>query len=175
MAFGNLFKKKKPEISKELYGERVLSRILLKCAEKSPDLFDELGIKMEFTHYLLYIEYLLFLAEKIMAQRYSASTIRVIANCTIDGLVDYMDIVPTPQKGNCKRLLHQMYQEVRSYSEEICTDISSKRGLKNLSEAFLKDCGGEKELVGDLLVFTDFTGFIIYHTSDILNDEITIV
>ena len=37
------FKKKKKEISKELFGERVLSRMLLTSAQKSPDLFEELG------------------------------------------------------------------------------------------------------------------------------------
>ena len=61
MLFGKLFKKKKQEISKELFGERVLSRMLLATAKQSPDLFEELGVEMTFTHYLLYLEYLLFL------------------------------------------------------------------------------------------------------------------
>ena len=49
-----LFNKKK-KISKEIYGEKVLSQIILISAQKSPDLFEALSINMEFTHYLYYL------------------------------------------------------------------------------------------------------------------------
>lgn len=175
MLFGNLFKKKKKEISKEQFGERVLSRMLLLSAKKSPDLFEELGVEMSFTNYLLYLQYHLFLAEKTLELRYPASVIRVIADSTINGLIDFMDSVPAGQKSECKKLLKEMYAEVKDYAQEICSDIGSERGLKTLADTFIEDCGANKGLLSNVLVFTHFSEFVIHHTSDILNDEIVII
>ena len=60
-------------------------------------------------------------------------------------------------------------------SEEICGDISSERGLRNLADSFLVSCGKEKCLFGHMAVFAHLSGFVIHHTSDILNDEIELL
>ena len=169
------FKKKKKEISKELFGERILSRMLLTSAQKSPDLFEEFGIPMEFTHYLYYLEYLLFLAGKILEQRYPVADVKIITYSTIEGLVDFMDVVPADKKNDVKKIFGEMYAEFAIYSEEICSDIGSKQGLKNLADSFLVGLGMEKGLLENVRVFTELSGFVVYHTNDILNDEIVIV
>ena len=175
MLFGKLFKKKKQEISKELFGERVLSRMLLTTAKQSPDLFEELGVEMTFTHYLLYLEYLLFLSKKILSQRYSVSGVNRIINATIYGLIDFMDNVPANKKDEVKSVFWSMYNDFEKMSEEICGDISSERGLQNLADSFLVSCGKEKCLFGHMAVFAHLSGFVIHHTSDILNDEIELL
>ncbi len=175
MLFGNLFKKKKQEISKELFGERILSRMLLTTAKQSPDLFEELGVEMTFTHYLLYLEYLLFLSKKILSQRYSATGVSRIINATIYGLIDFMDNVPANKKDEVKSLFWSMYNEFERMSEEICEDIGSERGLRNLADSFLVSCGKEKCLFGHMTVFSHLSGFVIHHTSDILNNEIVLL
>ena len=173
--FGNLFKKKKPEISKEMFGQRVLSRMLLTSAKQSPDLFEELGIEMTFTHYLLYLEYLLFLSKKILFQRYSATDVERIINATIYGLIDFMDVVPSDKKDEVKSMFWAMYYDFEKISEEICSDIGSEYGLQNLAESFLASCGVGKDTLGNMLVFTHLSGFVIHHTGDILNDEIVLL
>ena len=173
--FGNLFKKRKTEISKEMFGQRVLSRMLLISAKQSPDLFEELGVEMTFTHYLLYLEYLLFLSKKILSQRYSASSVDRIINATIYGLIDFMDAVPADKKDEAKSMFWTMYHDFDEMSEEICGDIGSEYGLRNLADSFLVSCGKEKCFLGHMSVFTHFSGFMIHHTSDILNDEIVLI
>lgn len=175
MTFGNLFRKKKKEISKELFGERVLSKMLLISAQNSPGLFEELGIEMTFTHYLLYLEYLLFLSKKILSQRYTTTDINRIINATIYGLIDLMDNVPSDKKDEVKRLFWSMYTVFDEMSEEICRDIGSERGIRNLADSFLESCGKEKCLFGHMTLFVHLSGFVIHHTNDILNDEIVLV
>ena len=173
--FGNLFKKRKTEISKEMFGQRVLSRMLLTSAKQSPDLFEELGVEMTFTHYLLYLEYLLFLSKKILSQRYSESGVDRIINATIYGLIDFMDAVPADKKDEVKSLFWAMYHEFEEMSEKICSDIGSEHGLRNLAASFLESCDKGKDLLGNMLVFAHFSGFVIHHTSDILNDELVLL
>lgn len=175
MLFENLFKKKKQEISKEMFGEKILSRMLLTTAKQSPDLFEELGVEMTFTHYLLYLEYLLFLSKKILAQRYPATGVARIINATIYGLIDYMDNVPADKKDEVKSLFRSMYNDFDRMSEEICNDIGSERGLRNLADSFIVSCGKEKCTFGHMTVFTHLSGFVIHHTSDILNDDIVVL
>ena len=173
--FGNLFKKKKPEISKEMFGQRVLSRMLLTSAQQSPALFEELGVEMTFNHYLLYLEYLLFLSKKILSQRYSATGVDRIINATIYGLIDFIDAVPSDKKDEVKSVFWAMYHDFEKMSEKICSDIGSEHGLRNLSNSFLASCGVEKDFLGNMLVFTYLSGFVIHHTNDILNDEIVLL
>ena len=175
MFFGNLFKKKKKEISKEMFGERILSRMLLTTAKQSPDLYEELGVEMTFTHYLFYLEYLLFLSKKILSQRYSASGVNRIINATIYGLIDFMDNVPAAKKDEVKSLFWAMYADFDKMSEEICKDISSERDLRNLAHSFLSGCGKEKDFSGHMMVFAHLSSFIIHHSKDILTDEIEIL
>ena len=175
MLFGNLFKKKKPEISKEAFGERVLSRMLLTTAKQSPDVFEELGVEMTFTHYLLYLEYLLFLSKKILSQRYSVVGVSRIINATIYGLVDFMDNVPSNKKDEVKHLFWSMYNEFEKMSEEICEDIRSEQGLHNLADSFLVSCGIEKCFLGHMSVFIHLSGFVLHHTGDILNNEMVLL
>lgn len=175
MLFGNLLKKKKKEISKALFGERVLSRMLLTSGKKCPELLEELGANVSFTNYLLYLQYHLFLAGKILEQRYTVADVELISNATINGLIDFIDSIPSDKKVEAKKMLHEMYQEVSDCAEEICSDFGSENGLKSLADAFIEDCGASKGLSSNMLVFTHFSEFIIYHTSDVLNDEIVLV
>lgn len=167
--------KEQKEISKELFGERILSRMLLKSAEKCPGLFNELGIDMELVHYLLYLEYLLFLSKKILEQRYSNTDVGVITYSAINGLIDFMDNVPTYKKDKVKKVFEKMYAEFEIYSEQICGDIGSEKCLKNLTTSFLSALGINNGLLEHTRVFTELSGFIVYHTNDILNDEIVII
>lgn len=169
------FKKKKKEISKELFGERVLSRMLLTTAEQSYTLFEELNTEMTLGNYMFFLQYLLFIARKILEQRYSDEVVYAITRSAIAGMVSFMDVIPTNKKEEMTDLFLKMYTEVEDYAEEICSDIGSKNGLKNLSKAFLEDCGLENGLLENLHIFTFFSEFIIHHVNDILNDEIIIV
>ena len=175
MIFDNLLKKKKKEIRKALFGESVLSYLLLVSGQKSPELLEELGAERSFTNYLIYLQYHLFLAEKILEQRYSAVDINIIVSATINGLIASMDNIPENKKTEVKSMLREMYREVREYANEICGDIGSERGLKNLADAFIEDCGASKGLLSNMLVFGHFSAFVIHHTSDILNDEIVLI
>lgn len=173
--FSNLFKKKKMEISKEMFGQRVLSRMLLTSAEQSPSLFEELGVEMTFSHYLLYLEYLIFISKKILSQKYSATGVDRIINATIYGLIDYIDVVPFDKKDEVKSLFWKMYHDFENMADEICSDIGSEYGLRNLAKSFLESCDVEKGILENMLLFTHLSGFVIHHTSDLLNDEIMLL
>lgn len=173
MLFKNLFKKKK-ELSCEEFGKDYLGQWLLTSAKSCPDLFDELGVEMTHLRYFYYLAYHLFLSKKILSQRYSDIQVgRIIfgASC---GIIDYMDtrIVSADKKDDAKSLFWSMYDDTKVHGEEICNDIGSKDGLKNLSKSFLEDCGLQNGFLENLAVFTLFSGFIIHHTSDILTDKI---
>ncbi len=171
--FGKLFKKK-VKVSKKEFGELALSGMLLISAKKSPDLFEELNVEMKAIHYLIYLEYLLFIAEKILEQRFSSTEIEIIIDSTIDGLIKFMDILPDDKKEEANRKFREMYTESETYFEEICSDIGSENGLKNLASAFLEDCGIGKDLFAHMRVFAEFSTLIIYHSESILGKGIII-
>ena len=90
-------------------------------------------------------------------------------------MIDFMDNVPANKKDEVKSVFWSMYNDFEKMSEEICGDISSERGLRNLADSFLVSCGKEKCLFGHMAVFAHLSGFVIHHTSDILNDEIELL
>lgn len=169
------FKKKKKEISKELFGERVLSRMLLTTADQSYSLFEELNVEMTFGNYMFCLEYLLFLTSKILEQQHTFTDVKIITQSAIDGLIIFMDTIPNEKKNEMTVLFREMYNEIEKYANEICGDIGSEQELKNLSKAFLEDCGLQNGMLENLHIFLFFSGFIIHHSSDILNDEIVII
>ena len=86
-----------------------------------------------------------------------------------------MDNVPTYKKDEVKKVFEKMYAEFEIYSEQICGDIGSEKCLKNLTTSFLSALGINNGLLEHTRVFTELSGFIVYHTNDILNDEIVII
>ena len=162
-------------MNKEQFGKIVLGWMLLTSANNGVKEFEEIGIKETFANYSTYLEYLLFLTRKILGARYDLNDTKLIVEATIEGVFDYMDGLPKEQKGEVKTLFKEMYKETESFLNEICNDIGSEQGLKELTTSFLNDCGVEKDMFSHMHAFALFSGFIIHHTSDILNDSIIII
>ncbi len=173
--FDNLFKKKKPKISKEIFGEVVLSQTLLLSAQKCPSLLEELGVDLSFERYLHYLEYHIFLMSKILEQNHSVSDIQRMRDYAINGVIDNLEFIPEKVKDETKCLLKDLYYTSSDYFENICSDIYSELGLKKLSDSFIEDCGANKGLLSNVQVFAHFSSYITYHTSDILNDKIELM
>ena len=170
--FDNLFKKKKPRISKEQFGEIVLSQTLLLSAQQCPSLLEELGVDVSFERYLHYLEYHIFLMSKILEQKHSDSDIKTMRNSAINGVIENLEFIPEKVKNETKSFLKDLYNTSSDYFENICSDIGSESGLKKLADSFIEDCGANKGLLSNVMVFAHFSKYIIFHTSDILNDKI---
>lgn len=165
-------KNEKVQMSKEDFGRVVLAYMLVQNADNQIKQFDEMAIKVTYMNYLVYISYLLFLSRKILEQRFSKNDARIIVSSAVSGLFEYMDEIPKEKKPEGIRLFKELHTENDSYLEDACADLGSEQGLKDLTSSFLRDCGAEKGFYNHLSAFTMFSGFIIHHTNDILNDKI---
>ena len=118
---------------------------------------------------------MLFLSKKILEQKYSSFEIKIILNAAIDGMIDCMDNVDGSEKGIVKNKFKIMYSSFESMSEEICNDIGSETGLKNLANSFLECFGVSKGILENVRVFTELSCFVIYHTDDVLGKGLKII
>lgn len=159
------------ELTQEIYGERILSRFILKSGERIDELFASFEKEPRIIDYFNYLWFLLFIAQKILEQKYSATFVQPIINSTINSIIDRSNIIEQPQKGEAKEAFIKCYWDL---FDDNTIDIYSEAGMHELVNLFQSDIEMGKDFLGHLSIFTDFSGFIIHHTKDILNDEIII-
>ena len=174
MFFSNIFKKKKRlKLSKELYGEVLLSHIILFNAQNFSEFAEDICVEDSFSNYLLYLIYHLYLTENILAQRYSSSDIQNIITSTIKGLSKNTNVVSPDKTDSFFIFLSELYEEVKVCSELLCINIFTEYGIKSLADCFIEDCGADKGAVNNLHVSVQFSSFIIHHTKSIFDCEVT--
>lgn len=159
------------ELTQELYGERILSRFILKSGENINELFASFEKEPRIIDYFNYLWFLLFIAQKILEQKYPAAFVKPIINSTISGIIDCSNIIEQPKKEEAKETFIKYYWDL---FDDYSVDIYSETGMHELVNLFQSDIEMGKDFLGHLSIFTDFSGFIIHHTKDILNDEIII-
>ena len=173
MLFKNIFNREKQnEISKEEFGERILSRIILLTGENSKEVFEKLEKELTFGDYLIYLQYHLFLAQKILEERYYLCDVQEIIDATIIGLIEFSNVIAVDKKDEVKQMFKEWYVETSDYLKDI--DIHEKQGLQELVTCFMQDTNIPKDFYYNLDIWLQFSGFIIHHTNDILNDKILI-
>ena len=176
--FKNIFKKKenkKIELSKEEFGKLALSRLLLTNAQNSPDLFKELNMEIDFIHYLLYLEFILFISKKLLEEKYSSQDADVIINSTIDGITLFMANIPDETRDDVNKHFRKMFAEFEEDCKSTNCDVYSEQGLRNLATSFLEWCGIEHCILGHTLVFTHLSSFIIHHLGGVIGSDFTII
>ena len=159
------------ELTQELYGERILSQFILKSGENIDELFASFEKEPRIIDYFNYLWFLLFIAQKILEQKYSAAFVKPIINSTISSIIDCSNIVEQSKKEEIKETFIKYYRDL---FDDYSVDIYSETGMHELVDLFQSDIEMGKDFLGHLSIFTDFSGFIIHHTKDILNDEIII-
>lgn len=171
MTFESVMNQDQPSImNKEVYGYGILSRIILMTSNNCYDVFEKLEKPLTFSDYLIFLQYHLFIAQKILETRYNMCDIQSIMTLALVGIVDYSDIIPYENKNDCKDMISEWYAETADYLKDI--DIYDKQGLEKLADCFLQDCKMHKDIHSHLSIFLLFSSFVIHHTNDILNDKI---
>ncbi|MBQ9975869.1 MAG: hypothetical protein IJP16_05100 [Clostridia bacterium] len=173
----DFLKKKKAQnvITKELFGERILSRFILQSGTNCTDIFEALGEEPTFAHYLIYLQYLLYLSSKILEQKYSECEVDTIIDSAIDGLFDFMDCVPTHKKPEAKKTTKEHYFDFKETLELLCSNINDENTIHKISDDFIEYFQINHTSQNHFLIFTEFSLFVIHHTQDILNDNIQLV
>lgn len=176
MAFWNKNKKKKEHqritISKTEYGKAVLSYIIVQEGDKFKELLEELELDVDFTEYLTFLQYIVYVSQKILETRFSPAHATEITISSFDGIVEYFDFINDKKKLVLAELLKKQYTSLK---ESIKFDIYKENELHSLVEAFLTDIGVEKNFTRHNTFFMVFSGYIIYHTSTIFNEDISVV
>lgn len=110
---------------------------------------------------------------EINGEEYPAMVVVVkpIINSTINGIIDCSNIIEQPQKEETKESFIKYYWDL---FDDYTIDIYSEAGMHELVNLFQSNIEMGKDFLCHLSIFTDFSGFIIHHTKDILNDEIII-
>lgn len=162
----------KPQMSKEQFGKTVLGWMLVVSSTNAVKEFEENGIKKLLVNQLTYLAYLLFLTRKILETRFASEDTQIIIGAASDGVFDYMSNISEEEREIARDFLGEYYPEIEIKLDEICNDIGSEQGLKQLATSFLRDCDTDVVFTNHLSMFAMFSGFIIHHTSDILNDKV---
>lgn len=165
------FKKRKNKISMEAFGERILSKFILTSGDRFFELAEDLN-KNDFFDYLLYIQYLLYISQKILELKYTQNDVKRIINASINGIVDLFDTIDSSMKLEFKKHFKEGYIEL---FDDINLDIFKEELMHELVTYFENDLNLEPNALNHQLIFVDFTLFIKYHASDILNDDIILV
>ncbi len=176
MAFWNKNNKKKEHehitISKTEYGKTILSYIIIRQGDKFKELAEEYELDGDFTEYLTFLQYIVYISQKILETRFSPANATEIAISSFDGIVEYFEFINNEKKLLLAKLLKEQYA---SLIEFIKFDIYKETELHSLVDAFLVDIGVKKSFMCHSTFFLTFSSYIIYHTSSIFNENISIV
>lgn len=159
-------------LSKADYGKAVLSYIVMRKGSNFESLLKELGKEWDSGDYLWYLQYIVYISEKILETRFSSADASQIAVSSFDGIVEYLDMVDDDAKNI---LAESMKEQYLSCMQNLKFNIYTEAGLHSLVNSFLEDINVGKCFTCHFAFFTDFSSFIIHHTSSIFNDNITIV
>ena len=174
MAFWNK-KKNKPKhitLSKTEYGKAVLSYIIIQQGEKFKELSKEHELDVDFTEYLTFLQYIVYISQKILETRFAPADATEIAISSFDGIVEYLEFIDDKKKLILVEFLKEDYTSLKEF---IKFDISKQDEMHSLVNAFLEDIGVEKSFICHSTFFMVFSGYIIHHTSSIFNENISIV
>ena len=160
-----------PTLSKNDYGRIIVSHIVLMQGENFKEQAKKRG-KWEFTDYLTYLLYLVFLSSKILENQYPPSDTDQIIDSCISGIVDGLDIIAPSKKSSLEELVKGQYHTLVDYAE---MDIRSEDGLHELVNMLLEDIGCENDFQLHFSFYTEFALYITHHTSSILNDKIKVL
>jgi len=174
MAFWNRKKKESKHItvSKTDYGKAVLSYIVIQQGNNFEKLLTELERDRDFTEYLGFLQYIVYISQKILETRFSSADAAEIAISSFDGIVEYFEFIDDKKKLALAEVLKEQYTSLKEF---IDCDIYKEEGLNSLVDAFLEDINVGKDYLYHLTFFTTFSSYIIHHTSSIFNENITIV
>jgi len=171
MALGNKKKDKPITISKTEYGKTVLSYIVTRHGNNFDNLLKDIGKEKCSSDYLIYLQYMVYISEKILESKYSSADAYEIALASFDGIVEYFEVDDETRITMAKHL-KDWYMSLKEF---IKFGIYEEKELKSLVDAFLEDINVSNGFFAHMTVFVYFSSYIIYHSSSILNNEITVV
>ena len=168
------FRKKAVKLSKEAYGEVILSRFILTSGNRFFELSQDLDLNEENQSYsyFCFLQYLLYLSQKILEQKYPISDVSITIDSAINGIVDLLDSVKLDDKSEVKTLMKNHYLD---FLVEESINIFEEIGMHELVNLFEENLEIEHSFQSHFRIFTEFTLFIKYHAGDILNDKIELV
>lgn len=161
------------EISKEEYGRKCLSRLMLMSGEGYFQLFENSKKEMKFSHYLYYVQSLLFITQMILQGKYSDDDVNIIIDSTIIGFCELNTKIKPEGRQMLEQVFASQYYQLVDIMGNNC-DISNTTNIHKLANIFLENCLFENKSC-IILVYIDFMAFIKYHTSDILNKNFILI
>lgn len=164
-------KDKRVTLTKKDFGKGILSYIVMLHGDSFEERLKDLEMKWDFVKYLTYIQYVVYISEKILETRFSTADSCEIAVSSFDGIVEYLDVADDDKKGAMAEVMKEQYL---SFKEDINYGIYSEAELHSLVNAFLEDIDVGKGFICHSTFFLDFSSYIIHHTSSILDENIQI-
>lgn len=161
------------EISKEEYGRKCLSRLMLISGERYFQLFENSKKEMSFSHYLYYVQSLLFITQMILQGKYSYDDVNIIIDSTIIGFCELNTKIKPEGRQMLKQVFASQYYQLVDTMGNNCS-ISNVESINKLANVFLENCLGEDKR-SIMLVHIEFMAFIKFHISDILNKNFILI
>lgn len=173
-----MFFKRKPKkqepvrITKEQFGDYVLSKFILKSGEKVDDFFNEFNKEGNVSDYMTYLQYHLFLTQKILETRHSKDDSTKMVLSAINGIVDMLSFFPNENKEKAKEVFKNKYSD---FVEGFDADITNEHDMHELTKSFLKEWKVEDIFQNHQYVFATFMLFVKYHTNSILTNAFELI
>ena len=149
----------------------ILSEVILISGDDYPDLCKAIGIKEDYFKYLTYLEYFLYISQKILEKEHSKEVVEKIIRSSMESIVDCLDFIKVESKDKFKNYIKEHYKLIKEGN----FDVFDENGLKKLINQFESDFELEHDPIIDTNIMLEFTSFIKYHLEDVLNKNLEII
>lgn len=149
----------------------ILSEVILISGDDYPDFCKAIDNKEDYFEYLTYLEYFLYISQKILEKEYSKEIVEKIIRSSMENIVDCLDFIKVESKDKFKNYIKEHYKLIKEGNY----DVFDESGLKKLINQFEKDFKLTHDPIIDSNIMIEFTGFIKYHLEDVLNKNLEII
>lgn len=132
-------------------------------------------LKFDIYSEIAYYTFFAYISEMILLKKYSKPTVTKIVEKIIGKMIEIQYEDCTPKTEKTKILLQNLYGSCYNELKIKNFDFSEKENLNDMAKLFLEILGISTDIIYIMLVCIEFSSFIMFHTTDILNNDIKLI
>lgn len=167
----NIFKRKDKEmpivVEITQYGV-ILGQTILLCSNDYDKFLENINREIDYFDYLMYLQYLLYISQELLKQKYEMSVIDKIIGLAINNIINSLEFIKNDSKAKVTNMIKEQYRLINN--EKV--NINTQEGIEKLANMFQEDLEIKADALVHINIVLQFTSFIKFHSSDILNDNL---
>ena len=164
---------KKDKMTIEKYSYYVLGIICCGAGnffERNKDI-----IKFDLYSEIAYYTFFTYISEIIMLKKYSANIVEQVKELIIKRMIEVQYKDCSPKDENTIEILQNIYADYYNILKLKSYDFNKEEDLYDISKLFLQILELPTDIIYIMNICFEFSGFVKFHTKNILNDKIKII